>query len=74
MNSVVISDVRQFYHSSEIRPGLWVEVYTRPMFIFSCEGPETRNFLKRFGPIDFEDYEKVSLLSQRKNLWMLLDV
>ncbi|KAL3990368.1 hypothetical protein ACH3XW_31465 [Acanthocheilonema viteae] len=51
-------DVRQFYRSSEIRPGLWVEVYTRPMFIFSCEGPETRNFLKRFGPIDFEDYEK----------------
>uniref|UniRef100_A0A0R3RZ53 RNA_lig_T4_1 domain-containing protein n=1 Tax=Elaeophora elaphi TaxID=1147741 RepID=A0A0R3RZ53_9BILA len=52
-------DVRQFYRSSEIRPGLWVEVFTRPMFIFSCEGPQTRNFLKRFGPIDFEDYEKV---------------
>ncbi|EJD76584.1 hypothetical protein LOAG_16528 [Loa loa] len=51
-------DVRQFYRSNEMRPGLWVEVYTRPMFIFSCEGPETRNFLKRFGPIDFEDYEK----------------
>ncbi|KAM3715967.1 EF-hand domain-containing protein [Dirofilaria immitis] len=54
-------DVRRFYHSNEIRPGLWVEVYTRPMFIFSCEGPETRNFLKRFGPIDFESYEKALL-------------
>ncbi|VDO12654.1 unnamed protein product [Brugia timori] len=52
---------RQFYRSTEIRPGLWVEVYTRPMFIFSCEGLETRNFLKRFGPVDFENYEKVSL-------------
>ncbi|KAK6112667.1 hypothetical protein QQG55_48555 [Brugia pahangi] len=49
---------QQFYRSTEIRPGLWVEVYTRPMFIFSCEGLETRNFLKHFGPVDFEDYEK----------------
>ncbi|VDK62403.1 unnamed protein product [Onchocerca ochengi] len=55
------SDARQFYRSSEMRPGLWVEVYTRPMFIFSCEGSETRNFLKRFGPIDFENYENALL-------------
>ncbi|MCP9263128.1 hypothetical protein DINM_006474 [Dirofilaria immitis] len=60
-SSKKVSNVRRFYHSNEIRPGLWVEVYTRPMFIFSCEGPETRNFLKRFGPIDFESYEKALL-------------
>lgn len=45
-----------------MRPGQWIEVYTRPMFIYSCEGQETRYFLKQLhcGAIDFKDYEKVS--------------
>ncbi|VDN00863.1 unnamed protein product [Thelazia callipaeda] len=57
----VPKDGRRFYRCDQIRPGLWIEVYTRPMFIFSCEGSETRNFLARFGPIDFKDYEKILL-------------
>ncbi|VDK49054.1 unnamed protein product [Anisakis simplex] len=49
---------RHFYRSWELYPGIWVDVFTRPMFIYGCEGNETRLFLQQqHGQIDYSDYE-----------------
>uniref|UniRef100_A0A914CDT3 DM10 domain-containing protein n=1 Tax=Acrobeloides nanus TaxID=290746 RepID=A0A914CDT3_9BILA len=46
--------VRKFYRSVHMRPGMWIEVYKRPMFIYDCEGVSTRVYLKQqFGELDY---------------------
>lgn len=51
---------RRYYRSWELYPGVWVDVFTRPMFIYGCEGTESRAFLQQqHGQTDFSDYERV---------------
>ncbi|CAI4222358.1 unnamed protein product [Auanema sp. JU1783] len=38
---------KTFYRNHDFRPGVWIEVFSRPMFIFECVGYETRNFMKQ---------------------------
>ena len=39
-----------------MRPGTWIDVYRRPMYIYDCEGEATRNFLKQqYGEIEYGD-------------------
>uniref|UniRef100_A0A915E9A5 DM10 domain-containing protein n=1 Tax=Ditylenchus dipsaci TaxID=166011 RepID=A0A915E9A5_9BILA len=42
------------YRAKHLRPGCWIEVYKRPMFIFDCEGEHTRNFVRQqYGDIEY---------------------
>lgn len=37
-----------------MRPGMWIEIYKRPMFIYDCEGVGTRAYLKQqFGELEY---------------------
>ena len=39
-----------------MKPGIWIDVFKRPMYIYDCEGAATKTFLKQqFGEIEFGD-------------------
>uniref|UniRef100_A0AC34REY5 DM10 domain-containing protein n=1 Tax=Panagrolaimus sp. JU765 TaxID=591449 RepID=A0AC34REY5_9BILA len=47
---------RRYYRADKIRPGMWIDVFKRPMYIFDCDGDQTKSFLKQqFGEIQFGD-------------------
>ncbi|VDM28159.1 unnamed protein product [Toxocara canis] len=51
---------RRYYRSWELHPGVWVDIFSRPMFIYGCEGSETRAFLQQQqGQTDFAEYERI---------------
>ncbi|KAH7728038.1 Protein Y49A10A.1 [Aphelenchoides avenae] len=46
--------VRRCYRVANFRPGLWIEVYKRPMYIYDVEGEATRAYMTQYyGPINF---------------------
>uniref|UniRef100_A0A0N4ZJX6 DKNYY family protein n=1 Tax=Parastrongyloides trichosuri TaxID=131310 RepID=A0A0N4ZJX6_PARTI len=46
--------VQRYYRAGNLYPGMWIEVYKRPMFIYDAEGDDTIKYLKQnFGKIDF---------------------
>lgn len=51
---------KQYYRSEDFYPGAWVNVFSRPMFIFDCVGEETRKFMQNLhGTISYTDCDKV---------------
>ncbi|KAE9548882.1 hypothetical protein FO519_007907 [Halicephalobus sp. NKZ332] len=47
---------RRYYRVDNMRPGMWIDVYKRPMYIYDCEGEPTRTFLKQqYGEIQYGD-------------------
>uniref|UniRef100_A0A1I7U0V3 DM10 domain-containing protein n=1 Tax=Caenorhabditis tropicalis TaxID=1561998 RepID=A0A1I7U0V3_9PELO len=48
---------RRDYRWWDIRPGVWVDVFCRPMFVFECANDETKSFIRQqFGETDFANY------------------
>ncbi|CAI5455421.1 unnamed protein product [Caenorhabditis angaria] len=48
---------RRNYRWWDIRPGVWIDVFCRPMFVFECATEETKNFIRQqFGETDFAHY------------------
>ncbi|VDN59199.1 unnamed protein product [Dracunculus medinensis] len=51
---------KQYYRSEDFYPGAWVNVFSRPMFIFDCVGEETRKFMQNLhGTISYTDCDKI---------------
>ncbi|CAA21520.2 DM10 domain-containing protein [Caenorhabditis elegans] len=49
--------VKRDYRWWDIRPGVWVDVFCRPMFVFECANDETKSFTRQqFGETDFANY------------------
>jgi len=49
-----LDGIRRYYKAVHMRPGMWIEVFSRPMFVYDCEGVSTRAYLKQqFGDIDY---------------------
>ncbi|KAI1712114.1 DUF1126 PH-like domain-containing protein [Ditylenchus destructor] len=54
---VTIDGRRCHYRAAHMRPGSWIDIYKRPMFIFACDGEETAKFIKQqYGDIDYGHY------------------
>ncbi|PIC17307.1 hypothetical protein B9Z55_023593 [Caenorhabditis nigoni] len=48
---------RRDYRWWDIRPGVWVDVFCRPMFVYECANDETKSFIRQqFGETDFANY------------------
>ncbi|KAI6191484.1 Uncharacterized domain DM10 and Protein of unknown function DUF1126 repeat-containing protein [Aphelenchoides bicaudatus] len=44
----------RYYHVSNFRPGIWINVFKRPMYIYDCENEATRNYIRQqFGNVSF---------------------
>lgn len=44
----------RYYHVNNFRPGIWIEVFKRSMYIFDCENEATRNYIRQqFGKVSF---------------------
>ncbi|CEF68732.1 Uncharacterised domain DM10 and Protein of unknown function DUF1126 repeat-containing protein [Strongyloides ratti] len=44
----------RYYRASNLYPGMWIEVYKRPMFIYNVEGEEAKKYImEQFGKVDF---------------------
>uniref|UniRef100_A0AC35UIM7 DM10 domain-containing protein n=1 Tax=Rhabditophanes sp. KR3021 TaxID=114890 RepID=A0AC35UIM7_9BILA len=45
---------QRYYRSGNLYPGLWIEIYSRPMFIYDAEGKDTRQYLiQQYGDMEF---------------------
>ncbi|KAI6209224.1 Uncharacterized domain DM10 and Protein of unknown function DUF1126 repeat-containing protein [Aphelenchoides besseyi] len=46
----------RYYRVRNFRPGIWIEVFKRPMYIYDCEGEATREFMRQqYGESSFGD-------------------
>uniref|UniRef100_A0A0K0DVN4 DM10 domain-containing protein n=1 Tax=Strongyloides stercoralis TaxID=6248 RepID=A0A0K0DVN4_STRER len=44
----------KYYKASNLYPGIWIEVYKRPMFIYDVEGEDARKYImEQYGKVDF---------------------
>uniref|UniRef100_A0A7E4VHE4 EF-hand domain-containing protein 1 n=1 Tax=Panagrellus redivivus TaxID=6233 RepID=A0A7E4VHE4_PANRE len=48
--------IRRYYRAANMRPGMWIDVYHRPMYIYDVESEPTKKFIKQqYGEISFGD-------------------
>uniref|UniRef100_A0A1I7RK22 DM10 domain-containing protein n=2 Tax=Bursaphelenchus xylophilus TaxID=6326 RepID=A0A1I7RK22_BURXY len=46
--------VHRFYRVANFRPGIWIDVFKRPMYIYDCEGEATKAYIRQqFGTISY---------------------
>uniref|UniRef100_A0A0N5B863 Exported protein n=1 Tax=Strongyloides papillosus TaxID=174720 RepID=A0A0N5B863_STREA len=46
----------KYYRAANLYPGIWIEVYKRPMFVYGAEGEETMKYLKeQYDKLDFSN-------------------
>lgn len=60
--------IRRFYASWDFRPGVWIDVFSRPMFIYECVGEQTKQFMtQQFGEVDFRNCtNEVGFLGEKR--------
>ncbi|CAD5227967.1 unnamed protein product [Bursaphelenchus okinawaensis] len=46
--------INRFYRVANFRPGIWIDVFKRPMYIYDCEGEATKAYVRQqFGTISY---------------------